>query len=77
MMNEYKQTLDRVNNMQQTENGALGYSTTGKNLVDLNFTVPSNHNNVSYENILKFMDALNDPYTVIDDILKKTDTKIH
>ena len=23
-----------------------------------------------------FMDALNDPYTVIDDILKKTDTKI-
>ena len=58
MMNEYKQTLDRVNNMQQTENGALGYSTTGKNLVDLNFTVPSNHNNVSLENIQKFLDAL-------------------
>ena len=60
MMNEFEQTLNKVNNMQQTENGALGYSTTGKNLVDLNFTVPSNHNNVSYENIQKFMDALNE-----------------
>jgi hypothetical protein len=60
MMNEFEQTLNKVNNMQKTENGALGYSTTGKNLVDLNFTVPSNHNNVSGENIQKFLDALHE-----------------
>ena len=50
MMNEYKQTLDEVKTLQRTENGALGYSTTGSELVDLNFTVPSNHANVSPEN---------------------------
>ena len=44
-MNEYQQTLNKVNSLQRTENGALGYSTTGKTLVDLNFTVPSNHGN--------------------------------
>lgn len=47
MMNEYKQTIEKVNNMQTTENGALGYSTSGKKLVDLNFSVPSNHSNVT------------------------------
>jgi hypothetical protein len=58
MMNEFKQTLDKVNSLQQTENGATGYSTTGKNLVDLNFRVPSNHNNVGLEDIHIFMNAL-------------------
>ena len=60
MMNEFQQTLEQVNNMQQTENGATGYSKSGKNLVDLNFTVPSNHNNVSLENIQKFIQSLNE-----------------
>lgn len=46
-MNEYKQTIEKVNNMQTTENGALGYSTSGQKLVDLNFSVPSNHSNVT------------------------------
>lgn len=60
MMNEYQQTLNMVNSLQQTENGATGFSTTGNNLVDLNFTVPSNHNNVREEDIKKFVQVLND-----------------
>ena len=59
MMNEFQQTLNRVNNFQQTENGAIGYSTSGQNLVDLNFVVPSSHNNVSPIEIEKFVQALN------------------
>lgn len=60
MMNEYQQTLNEVNNFQQTENGATGYSTTGNDLVDLNFRVPSNHNNVKEEDIKKFIQVLKD-----------------
>lgn len=66
MMNEYKQTLNEVKTLQRTENGALGYSTTGSELVDLNFTVPSNHNNVSYEAMNKFLASLkDDPVTTV------------
>ena len=65
-MNEYKETLNRVGNMQSTENGAIGYSTSGKNLVDLNFVVPSNHNNVGTDTIVKFCQALgDDPVTTV------------
>ena len=60
MMNEYQQTLKMVNNFQQTENGATGFSTTGNNLVDLNFTVPSNHDNVREGDIKKFIQVLKD-----------------
>ena len=60
MMNEFQQTLNRVNNFQQTENGATGYSTSGQNLVDLNFVVPSNHKNVSSNELEKFVQALNE-----------------
>ena len=56
MMNELKQTLDRVNSIQLTENGATGYSTSGQTLVDLNFSVPSNHNNAGGY-ISKFCEA--------------------
>ena len=59
-MNEFQQTLNRVNNFQQTENGATGYSTSGQNLVDLNFVVPSNHKNVSSNELEKFVQALNE-----------------
>lgn len=57
-MNEYQQTLNKVNSLQQTENGATGYSTSGQNLVDLNFRVPSNHNNVTREDVIAFSNAL-------------------
>ena len=60
MMTEFQQTLNRVNNFQQTENGATGYSTSGQNLVDLNFVVPSNHKNVSSTELEKFVRALNE-----------------
>ena len=57
-MNEYQLILNKVNSLQLTENGAVGLSTSGNSLVDLNFTVPSNHNNVSDDSIKKFCDAL-------------------
>ena len=60
MMKEFQQTLNEVNNFQKTENGATGYSTTGNDLVDLNFRVPSNHNNVKEEDIKKFIQVLKD-----------------
>ena len=60
MMTEFQQTLNRVNNFQQTENGATGYSTSGQNLVDLNFVVPSRHKNVSPVELEKFVQALNE-----------------
>ena len=60
MMSEFQQTLNRVNNFQQTENGATGYSTSGQNLVDLNFVVPSRHKNVSPVELEKFVQALNE-----------------
>ena len=60
MMNEFQQTLNRVNNFQQTENGATGYSTSGQNLVDLNFVVPARHKNVSPVELEKFVQALNE-----------------
>jgi len=57
-MNEYQQTLNKVNSLQQTENGAIGYSTSGQNLVDLNFRIPSNHNNVTGEDVIAFAAVL-------------------
>lgn len=40
-MNAIKQTLDNEMNVSTTENGAVGYRTTGKALLDLNFAVAS------------------------------------
>lgn len=42
-MNDLKETLDE-NSFALTENGALGFSTSGKNLLDLNFSVTSFRN---------------------------------
>ena len=63
-MNEFKQTLNKVNSLQQTENGATGYSTSGQNLVDLNFRVPSNHNNVTREDVVAFVAALKEDMAI-------------
>lgn len=57
-MNELKKTLDGNESMILTENGASGYSTTGKSLVDLNFIVPSKHENITGNVIELFDDAL-------------------
>lgn len=40
-MNAVKQTLNNEYNVSVTENGAIGYRTTGKELLDLNFAVAS------------------------------------
>ena len=41
MMNAVKNTISNMNNISVTENGALGYKTTGSALTDLNFRVSS------------------------------------
>ena len=40
-MNAVKKTLDNEYNVSITENGAVGYRTTGKELLDLNFSIAS------------------------------------
>lgn len=60
MVNELKATLERENNYQLTENGAVGYKTTGKVLVDLNFRVTSMRNCVSTTDMDLFVQAMNE-----------------
>ena len=55
-MNDLKATLDE-NSFAVTENGALVYSTSGKNLLDLNFSVASLRNKSSKEIENKFAKA--------------------
>lgn len=45
------------NETQRTENGALGYRTSGKKLIDLNFSVTSLRNKNESEIVSKFVDA--------------------
>lgn len=40
-MTSMKETLDEDYNVSITENGAVGYATSGKNLLDLNFATSS------------------------------------
>lgn len=54
-MNGLKETLS--NETQLTENGAVGYKTTGKKLLDLNFSVTSFRNKSDREITNKFIDA--------------------
>lgn len=54
-MNAIKNELD--NEVQLTENGAVGYRTTGKKLLDLNFSVASLRSASERQIINKFMDA--------------------
>ena len=54
-MNAIKNELD--NEVQLTENGAVGFRTTGKKLLDLNFAVASLRSATEQQIINKFMDA--------------------
>lgn len=56
-MNAMKQTL---NNESITENGAIGYQTTGKELLDLNFAVASLRSMTDEEVVRYFMRAFNE-----------------
>lgn len=54
-MDGLKETIN--NETQLTENGAVGYRTTGKKLLDLNFSVTSLRNKSDREIVDKFVDA--------------------
>ena len=56
-MNSLKKTLNKEFNTSVTENGAVGYRTTGKNLLDLNFAVTSLRNTGEEDIIDKFVKA--------------------
>lgn len=54
-MESLKETMN--NDTQLTENGAVGYRSTGKKLLDLNFSVSSLRNKSDKEIVNKFVDA--------------------
>lgn len=56
-MNAVRQTLNNEMNVSVTENGAVGYRTTGKNLLDLNFAVASLRKMSDEEVAKRFMKA--------------------
>ena len=56
-MDEIKNTLDNEYNISMTENGALGFETSGKALLDLNFSVASLRSASEQEIVDKFMKA--------------------
>lgn len=56
-MNAVKQTLNNEYNVSVTENGAVGYRTTGKELLDLNFAIASLRKMSDAEVVKRFMKA--------------------
>lgn len=60
MINEMKATIERENNYQFTENGAVGYKSTGNVLTDLNFRVTSMRNRVTSDDMNLFVQAMNE-----------------
>ena len=60
-MDAMKDTIDKVyNNFSVTENGAIGYKTTGHTLLDMNFAVSSYRNASSDKIISMFRKAFNE-----------------
>lgn len=60
MISELKATLINENNYQMTENGAVGYKSTGKVLTDLNFRVSSMRNIVTTDDMNLFIKAMDE-----------------
>ena len=60
------QTVENTKNFSTTENGALGYKTTGSKLVDLNFRIPSMRNTLTRNDELDFIASMeeNFEYTI-------------
>ena len=58
LMNELKANLEKENNYQITENGAVGYKSTGNVLTDLNFRVSSMRNSITPNDINLFVQAM-------------------
>ena len=55
--NLFNEMLESDNNVSVTENGAVGYRTTGKNLLDLNFAVASLRGASDHEIVERFQKA--------------------
>ena len=61
MINELKANLEKENNYQLTENGAVGYKSTGSVLTDLNFRVSSMRGNgITQDDMNIFVQAMNE-----------------
>lgn len=61
MINELKANLEKENNYQLTENGAVGYKSTGSILTDLNFRVSSMRGNgITQDDMNIFVQAMNE-----------------
>lgn len=58
MVNELKNEIKKQNNYQLTENGAVGYKSTGSLLTDLNFRVSSMRNEVTIDDMNIFVQAM-------------------
>lgn len=56
-MNDLKETLNEDFNVSITENGAIGYRTTGKELLDINFAVASMRSMSEHQIVDKFVKA--------------------
>ena len=56
-MNDLKETLNEDFNVSVTENGAIGYRTSGKSLLDINFAVASMRNMSEQQIVDKFVKA--------------------
>ena len=56
-MNDLKKTLNEDFNVSITENGAIGYRTTGKELLDINFAVASMRSMSEHQIVDKFVKA--------------------
>lgn len=56
-MNDLKETLNEDFNISVTENGAIGYRTSGKSLLDINFAVASMRNMSEQQIVDKFVKA--------------------
>lgn len=66
MVNELKNEIKKQNNYQLTENGAVGYKSTGSLLTDLNFRVSSMRNEVTADDMNIFVQAMKEDleYTI-------------
>ena len=60
MINELKANLEKDNKYQLTENGAVGYKSSGSILVDLNFRVSSMRNGITDSDMKKFVQAMDE-----------------
>ena len=54
---ELQNNINDINNLQHTENGAIGYKSTGKTILDMNFDVPKYRHSSPEEILAKFNQA--------------------